>query len=325
MKCSLCGSNGAVIVYSEYPGYIEGSKFDIYFCAACNTSFIQPLDVGKKLYEMIYASFETPGYDRYYKYAQQVKSEKNPLKFLSDSEATFFPVSEFMKEKQNLKILEVGCGYGYLTYAIRTAGHDAFGIDISENAVKFAKENFGEYFSAEDADNFSQKNEKKFDLIIATELIEHVKDPTGLIKTLLKMLAPDGKIIFTTPNKDYFQKGIWQTDPPPLHTFWFSRKSFDVLAEKFSLNVDFTDFSKYSPKKENKLITYLLSRKEKISEPVLGKDGKPSPARAAPYSSPIWNFLRGLLLFYPVRVASNWLHNFFRKDYRTLGVILRKK
>jgi len=326
MLCGVCGSENTKLFFSGYPGYVEGTIYDIFSCIYCGSNFISTKNVGKKVYELIYSTKETPGYDRYYRYAHEIKACPNPLKFLSESEITYFPVSEFLKGKQGLNILEIGCSYGYLTYAMRKCGNIAIGIDVSKSAIDFATKNFGGKFYCTDETSFSKNNKQKFDLIVATEVIEHVAEIKNFLGACIRMLKNGGSIILTTPNKDYFSKRvIWQTDPPPVHTTFITKRGIENIARQHNLDFSFTKFSGYSSKRENSLITFFLTRKETIMPSIILRNGKPNPARSEPYSSPVWNLLRLILIdFFPIRYLCDAIHSFFAKKWRIIGVVLRK-
>lgn len=327
MKCVVCEHGNTTMIKKDYPGYIAGTKFDIFSCANCSSHFIKTKNINSRLYDIIYSSSKTPGYDRYFRYSQQVKLEKDPLKFLATEEPCHFPVFKNLCRQKNLKILEVGCGYGYLTYALNQAGHRAFGIDISKSATNIAKNNFGEHFSCSDLGFFIKKTKNKFDVVVATEVVEHVADPREFIKECLSVLKDNGKIILTTPNKDYSpSSSTWDTDGPPVHTTWLSKKGFETIASSFGLKADFIDFSDYYPKNENKLMNFLLSRKMFIQDSVLMEDGSPNPNRRNPSTSALWKFARFILVdFTPVRILFNFAYNLiFRKKYQVLGVVLSK-
>ena len=327
MKCIICGEETDNLIKEDYPGYIVGTSFDIFSCGDCNANFIETKGVNSKLYDLIYSSIGTPGYDRYFRYSQQVKLEKDPLKFLSAEEPSHFPIFKILRNEKGLKILEIGCGYGYLTYALNQAGHNAFGIDVSKNAINAATNNFGKYFACSDLDSFVKKSKDKFDAVIATEVVEHVGDPKNFVKECFSILNDSGKIILTTPDKDYAPQGsVWNTDGPPVHTIWLSKKSFVAIASAFDMKVDFINFSDYYPKNENKLVNFLLSRRMFIQDSVLTEDGLPNPNRRNPSASPMWKLARFILVsFFPVRILCNLIYNLaLGKKYQVLGVVLSK-
>jgi SAM-dependent methyltransferase len=80
---------------------------------------------------------------------------------------------------------------------------------------------------------------------VATEVIEHLLDPSEFVKKLKTLVKPDGCIILTTPNKSFFPDSVvWESSLPPIHHWWLTEKSLSVLSEKIGMGVTFTDFSK---------------------------------------------------------------------------------
>ncbi|NWF88282.1 MAG: class I SAM-dependent methyltransferase, partial [Ignavibacteriaceae bacterium] len=140
-NCIVCGSNLIVKIHDHFPGYIKGKDYEVFSCKNCDSHFIDPQKIDNALYSIIYSNGNILGYDRYLKYASEILNQSDALKYLTSKESTYYPVFKFLRNKRNLKILELGCGYGYLTYAIRREGHDCFGIDLSQQAIDFALSN----------------------------------------------------------------------------------------------------------------------------------------------------------------------------------------
>lgn len=105
--------------------------------------------------------------------------------------------------KDNSKILDVGSGVGTLDFYLAKKGCTVTGIDISTKAVRVANQNariFGLSnlrFYIGNVNKF--KFSSKFDLILCSEIIEHVEDDSKLLKDLRKHLNEDGIIFLTTP------------------------------------------------------------------------------------------------------------------------------
>jgi ubiquinone biosynthesis O-methyltransferase len=327
MNCPICKSKNSSKIYSNFPGYIEGYSYNIFYCAKCDTQFISMNNVTPKIYEYIYSDSDTAGYDRYLEYAKEVKKQKNPLKYLSKEESTYYPVYKLLNGKSGLEILEVGCGYGYLTYSLHLLGHKIKGIDISKKAIDYAKKHFGNYFEVADLKDY--KTNKKFDVIIATELIEHLSDPAGFISACSKLLKHNGKIILTTPNKDCCSKEcVWKTDLPPVHTVWLSKNSFKYIAEKTKMNYSFVNFANYTGKNENKLMNFLqmkLLKSNNLPTPYMDKKGKPYQKKAKVSDSFIRRSIKKVVFSTPIRYACSNICKLLCKEYNTLGVVLQKK
>ncbi|MBI4845689.1 MAG: class I SAM-dependent methyltransferase [Candidatus Omnitrophica bacterium] len=116
------------------------------------------------------------------------------------------------KWQSSIKILDVGCGNGQLIYLLMARFLEKYalfftGIDISELDIEFAnnrKEYFGHKdceFRVMDAENMDFNNEE-FDIIICSEMIEHIADVSPVLNALYRILKENGSIILTTPNKD---------------------------------------------------------------------------------------------------------------------------
>lgn len=116
--------------------------------------------------------------------------------------------------KKGVKILDIGCGRGELCYALAKMGADVVGIDYSQEAIDIAQNTFiGDEikgtlaFVCEDAAAYEP--EGRFDIIIATDFLEHVETPVleQILKKCSQHLASDGKLILhTAPNLQYYQE-----------------------------------------------------------------------------------------------------------------------
>lgn len=324
VKCPICENSNSQVIYKNYPGYLKDSSYEINKCFNCDSHFIVPKEDSHKIYDIIYSSVNTFGYDRYYRYSKFVKEKKDPLKFLAYSEPSYYPVYQFVKDKTKLRVLEIGCSYGYLSYALHKKGFYVKALDVASKAIKVARENFGDYFFNMDLKEFIYQSSERFDLIIAIELIEHLEKPIEFLSNCKKLLNRNGKIILTTPNKDYYlTNSIWQTDLPPVHISWMGKKGINLLAEKQNFVATFCDFSNYLPRNENRLFNYMSSRKEKIGRSSITSEGKPVQFARPPLFELIYFYVFNRISV--LRFISNLIHNVFNGSENTLGIILEQK
>lgn len=91
------------------------------------------------------------------------------------------------------RVLDVGCANGLLSQWCRP---DAYlGVDIDAASIEIARrEHPGLRFETQ------LPTDEQFDTIVALALIEHVKDPTGMLATLRPLLTPVGHMVITTPH-----------------------------------------------------------------------------------------------------------------------------
>lgn len=100
------------------------------------------------------------------------------------------------------KILDVGCGNGVISRHLGKLGFNVLGIDVSEQTIKRARElntlpNVS--FEVISAEQLVAQGDT-FDAIICSEVLEHLQNPSSLLKVLHQSLKPDGLLIVTVPN-----------------------------------------------------------------------------------------------------------------------------
>jgi 2-polyprenyl-6-hydroxyphenyl methylase/3-demethylubiquinone-9 3-methyltransferase len=129
----------------------------------------------------------------------------------------------------HLKVLDVGCGAGFLTNALAKEGHKVVGIDLSPNSLTVAEdrdETKSVSFCQGDARElpFTQRS---FDAVCAMDLLEHVECPSRVIQEAARVLKPGGLFFFHTFNRNWLSRLIviqglkwWLPDSPPnLHVY----------------------------------------------------------------------------------------------------------
>jgi SAM-dependent methyltransferase len=208
----------------------------------------EPRRADPAVYDAIYAvPGGAPGYDRYFQLARGVKRTRNAMQYLASRQDALWGVERALRAHGAKRILEVGCGLGYLTYALRQSGYDATGIDISQEAVAFARQSYGDYFSTESLESHLANSNAVYDAIVMVELIEHLEEPIELLEKTLPLLKPGGRIVLTTPNRTYLgYDESWATDLPPVHLWWFSEESVRAIGDRLNCSVNFTDFREYN-------------------------------------------------------------------------------
>lgn len=102
--------------------------------------------------------------------------------------------------KKTSKILDIGCYTGDLL-KILTQGSDYYGVDNDESALRIARERGAKTFLVDFEIQKLPFENQKFDIIIATEILEHLKDPEKLIVQIKNLLAEHGAVIISLPNE----------------------------------------------------------------------------------------------------------------------------
>lgn len=247
-QCPICHEPQAV-EQGAIEGYKQSTFFKVFACQNCGVSYVDPMQSESLLYEHIYQNVQrVPGYARYFELAQEVLNARDPLQHIKHKEDCYFGVIDYLEKNvvdRKELILEVGCGQGYLTYALNRAGFHAVGLDISREVVALAKDKFGDHYHCGTLAEFVENQVVKPKYVICTELIEHLEDPARFISDILSLIGSDGRLIVTTPNKTERDLSIWDTESPPVHLWWFSRDSLRAMAKGANAHVAFVDVSDF--------------------------------------------------------------------------------
>ncbi|MES2706166.1 MAG: class I SAM-dependent methyltransferase [Verrucomicrobiota bacterium] len=120
-----------------------------------------------------------------------------------------------------LRVLEIGCGTGYLLQRLQQEGADVLGI---EPGCQSGQEDSGVRIVRGFFPSVEVKGE--FDLIIMHSVLEHLPDPTDFLRTVLRQLTPEGILCLAVPDESGFlQRG----DVSMLFTEHYSYFSPDSL------------------------------------------------------------------------------------------------
>ena len=134
------------------------------------------------------------------------------------------------------RVLDIGCGTGYGTAELAQHAQSAAGIDISADAIVYAREHYpiaNATFLAASATAIPFPS-ASFDLVTAFEVIEHLENWHELLIEARRLLRPSGTFLVSTPNKLYYAESRAREGPNPFHTHEFEFAEFrDALAAVF--------------------------------------------------------------------------------------------
>lgn len=133
-------------------------------------------------------------------------------------------VATFETYRQNNRLLDVGCGAGSFLQAAARGNWEAFGVEVSQSAIQHIRSLGFDVFHGElDQANYP---DSYFDVVIASELLEHLPNPRALLSSMSRILRPGGLFWATTPHGRGISARIlgvkWSTVCPPEHLQLFS-------------------------------------------------------------------------------------------------------
>jgi len=161
-----------------------------------------------------------------------------------------------------LSCLDIGCGGGILSEKLKRLGANVTGIDASKTSIEIAKEhakksrleiNYKCTTTSEILEKRSEKVLNKFDLVIASEVIEHVYNRKIFLSDISNLCRPGGLVVFTTINNSflgillgkYFAEYILKILPAGTHEVekLISPEDLAIEAEHHGIILDnFTGF-----------------------------------------------------------------------------------
>jgi 2-polyprenyl-3-methyl-5-hydroxy-6-metoxy-1,4-benzoquinol methylase len=157
-------------------------------------------------------------------------------------------------------LLDIGAGTGDFLKHAKKSGWNCIGIEPNEKAKNIAVSKGVNFINIlEELDNNS------FDVITMWHVLEHVPDLENQIKTLKRLLKPNGTIFIAVPNYNSFDakhyKSFWAAYDVPRHLWHFSKSSIQKLVAKENLKLH-----KVKPMWFDSFYVCLLSEKYKTGK-----------------------------------------------------------
>ncbi|HOW69387.1 MAG TPA: class I SAM-dependent methyltransferase [Phycisphaerae bacterium] len=189
--CGLCGQTGARRVRSlVFPGH--PGPFHLWRCRRCGLVFNWPrlaAEPMKRQYDGDYYVFNARPEHRWSRATQLYLNYLAPLESCQRSG----------------RLLEIGCAQGHLLALASHRGWQAEGVEISAEAARVARSEFGLSVHTGSLEGLGDEL-GRFEVAIATDVIEHVPDPRGFLQAIRGRLLPGGLAIIETPNWG----GVWR-------------------------------------------------------------------------------------------------------------------
>jgi ubiquinone/menaquinone biosynthesis C-methylase UbiE len=136
------------------------------------------------------------------------------------------------------RILDIGCGDGFLTSMLSVVSQRVVGVDLSVSGLTFAKEkikNFSVDLVQASAEHLPFQD-NSFDVVTLFEVIEHIPEDLAIdvVEEILRVLRKHGKVIVTTP------------DPYNLQNRLFGRSKTGIKhAKEYTFNELLSLFNKF--------------------------------------------------------------------------------
>lgn len=167
----------------------------------------------------------------------------------SSADYLYLPIIREIEKRNPKRVLDIGCGNGSLAIELAARGISVTGIDADENGIRLAKEQAGDLKSLRfeslgvGADVPSDFSKPGFDLILSTEVVEHLYLPGQLFAFASGCLTKDGILLVSTPYHGYLKnlaiclRNQWDKHHQPRrnggHIKFWSRATLGALAAEY--------------------------------------------------------------------------------------------
>lgn len=243
-RCNLCDGKSFAL-FTEKEGHKTKQLFQIVECEGCGLKFVSPrlsAEENHALYDEAY--FNGDGFDDSVNY---VLLDAEAHTRVGENAGILSKIAA-LKTKRDIRILDVGCGTGCLLKALTQAGYkDVWGVELSEYAARLAARVEGTKVMTGDLLDLDLPL-GSFDVINATEVIEHLRDPLASFRRIKELLAPDGVFIYSTGNARGLYARIlgkwWPYLHPEGHLFYYSPDTLSRYFRKVGLEpLSFTELA----------------------------------------------------------------------------------
>jgi 2-polyprenyl-3-methyl-5-hydroxy-6-metoxy-1,4-benzoquinol methylase len=155
------------------------------------------------------------------------------------------PVLEsWLQQAKPGRVLDLGCGNGALTARLAKFATQMVGTDHSDTGVQIARQHFPsiQFFRSDVGEVLPVSHHGAYDMVLATEVIEHLFKPRAVFERAREALRPGGALIITTPFHGYWKNlalavsGKFDEHWHPMrdygHIKFFSRRTLGLLLEE---------------------------------------------------------------------------------------------
>lgn len=219
VNCPICGDS------QVYRRFIKRDRA-YWRCRNCALDFQWPVPTAAELLQYYERSYREGLYKTFVD-AEQMKAQTAAYRYkvLSD-------------KVQGSLWLDVGCADGQFLSVLHARGHAATGIDVSEVAVQRAQQR-GLDARVAALEEFPANT--TFDVITAFDVLEHVRNPIGFLRSARDMMHAGSYFAITTPNLNSLLRHVmgrrWYFYIPDEHLHLFSRLALDHACRQVGLRI----------------------------------------------------------------------------------------
>jgi len=177
--------------------------------------------------------------------------------------------------KAGSSVLEIGCAKGSFLEKLRKSGSSVTGLEMNSRAMEECAAKKIDVHP-DSIEEFSKNSTKRFDTVCSFQVMEHVHDIQGFIRSSLKSLNPGGTMIISVPNNDslMIKDNEQILNAPPHHAGLWDMNSLIKLQDYFDIKIKAIHLE---PLQEYHLGVFFKMADKKVREKISSKFGAFSP------------------------------------------------
>jgi SAM-dependent methyltransferase len=219
-RCPVCGQDTPKLVCIRPDQLIVGN------CTNCQMLYLSDIPGTKELAELYSA------YEAYKKYQKHKHSRlKKTAHWWTDAHIAILENTGGLSGRS---ICEIGCSFGHFLEIARKRKANVFGVELDQRALKHL-----EQIGIPASMDFDST--RSFDIVYASQLIEHLSSPQDMIAKIASALTEDGRLLLAMPNGDEAARvgALWIGYRVDLeHLNYFSIATLCSMLEQHDLYIE---------------------------------------------------------------------------------------
>lgn len=237
LKCKFCTKKTSKKY--KIKSSFDIKSYDIFYCKFCKSSFVHPTPNENEI-EEYYKKLQNLKFGKYHTSYERLMERE--IQFPNASIDARRIIKKIQSFTSNKDLLDIGAGHGFISKEAKLNNFKVTALEINkERSEIFYKMTGIRTIKKMFNNDFANKNLEKFDVVIASQLLEHISDTQNFLENIFKVLKRGGICLIAVPNSRSITSMILGKRDffliPPEHLNFFSIKCLRILFQRNNLKM----------------------------------------------------------------------------------------